>query len=44
MSHYEWHRVFKTNLEVLSDLTNEPLEGELADEELGELLVPSDFT
>jgi len=44
MSHCEWHRVFKANLEVLSDLTNEPLEGQLADEELGGLLVPSDFT
>jgi hypothetical protein len=44
MSHYEWHWVFKTNLEVLSDLTNEPLEGELADEELSGLLVPPDLT
>ena len=32
------------NLEVLSDFTNETLEGKLPDEELGRLLVPSDFT
>ena len=31
-------------LEVLSDLTNETLEWELADEELGRLLVTSDLT
>ena len=34
----------ETNLEVLSDFTNETLEGELANEELSGLLVPSDFT
>ena len=34
----------ETNLEVLSDFTNETLEGELADEELGRLLVPTNFT
>lgn len=33
-----------TYLEVLSDLTNETLEGELADEQLGGLLVATDFT
>lgn len=32
------------NLEVLGDLTDEALEGELADEELGRLLVAADFT
>jgi len=31
-------------LEVLSNLTNKSLERELADEELGALLVPSDLT
>jgi len=31
-------------LEVLSDFTDEPLEGELADEELGGLLVTPDLT
>lgn len=31
-------------LEVLSDLTDETLEGELADEELGRLLVATDLT
>lgn len=34
----------KTNLEVLCDFTDETLEGELADEELGRLLVATDFT
>ena len=34
----------ETNLKVLSDFTNETLEGELADEELGRLLVPTNFT
>jgi hypothetical protein len=34
----------KITLEVLSDLTNETLEGELPDEEIGALLVPSDLT
>ena len=33
-----------TYLEVLSNFTNEPLEGELPDEELGGLLVTTDFT
>jgi hypothetical protein len=31
-------------LEVLGDLSHEPLERELSDEQLGGLLVPSDFT
>ena len=44
MSHCGWHGVSKTNLEVLSDLTNESLERELADEELSGLLVPSNLT
>ena len=34
----------KTNLEVLSDFTDEPLEGKLPDEELSGLLVTPDFT
>ena len=34
----------ETDLEVLRDFTNETLEGELADEELGRLLVPTDLT
>lgn len=33
-----------TDLEVLSDFTDETLEGELPDEELGGLLVPPDLT
>ena len=33
-----------TNLEVLGDLTNETLEGELADEQLRRLLVATNFT
>ena len=33
-----------TDLEVLSDLTNKPLEGQLADEELRRLLVPTNLT
>ena len=33
-----------THLEVLCDLTNEPLEGQLADEELRRLLVATNFT
>jgi len=32
------------DLEILSNLANESLERELADEELSRLLVPSDFT
>ena len=31
-------------LEVLSDLPDQPLEGQLADEKLGGLLVPPDLT
>ncbi len=31
-------------LEVLSDLTNETLEGQLADQKLSRLLVTTDFT
>ena len=34
----------KVGLEVLGDLTDETLEWELADEELGGLLVPADLT
>ena len=34
----------EVGLEVLSDLTNQTLEGELADEELGRLLVATDLT
>ena len=34
----------RTHLEVLGDFTDEPLEGELADEELRRLLVPTDLT
>ena len=34
----------QVGLEVLRDLTNQALEGELADEELGRLLVPTDLT
>ena len=33
-----------TNLEILSDFTNEPLEGQLADEEFRRLLVPTNLT
>ena len=33
----------RTHLEVLSDLTNKTLEGELADEQLRRLLVPPDL-
>ena len=33
-----------TDLEVLGNLTNETLEGELANQELGRLLVAPDFT
>ena len=33
-----------THLEVLGDFTDEPLEGELPDEELSGFLVPPDFT
>ena len=43
---YQGHMAMMTAtcLEVLSDLTNETLEGELADEQLGGLLVAPDFT
>ena len=34
----------KTYLEVLGNLTNQPLEGELPDEELCRLLVATNFT
>ena len=34
----------EVGLEVLGDLTHETLEGELAEEELGGLLVPTDLT
>jgi hypothetical protein len=34
----------KVRLEVLSDLTDETLEGKLADQELGRLLVATDLT
>ena len=34
----------KVGLEVLGDLTNQTLEGELSDEELGGLLVATDLT
>lgn len=34
----------ETDLEVLSSLTDKALEGQLADEELGRLLVASNFT
>jgi hypothetical protein len=34
----------EVRLEVLGDLTNETLEGELADQELSGLLVPTDLT
>ena len=34
----------KIRLEVLSNLTNETLEGKLADQKLGGLLVTTDFT
>jgi hypothetical protein len=33
-----------THFEILSDFTNKTLEGEFADEKLGRLLVPPDFT
>ena len=34
----------KVRLEVLGDFTDETLEGELSDQELGRLLVTTDFT
>ena len=36
--------VAMTHLEVLGDLANKPLEGQLADEQLRRLLVATDFT
>ena len=39
-----WSRGRGTHLEVLSNLTNKTLEGELADEQLGRLLVATNFT
>ena len=33
-----------TNLEVLGNLTNKPLEGQLTNQEFRRLLVPTDFT
>lgn len=33
----------ETNLEILSDLSNEPLERHLANQEFSRLLVPPDF-
>ena len=46
LSQHENWRVRRrcTYLEVLSDLTDETLEGELADEQLGGLLVATNFT
>ena len=38
------NKTIKTYLEVLSDFTDKSLEGEFADEELGGLLVSTDFT
>jgi hypothetical protein len=37
-------RIGSTHLEILSNLTNETLEGELPDEELSRLLITTDFT
>lgn len=34
----------KITLEILSDLTDKPLEGKLADQKLGRLLVTTDLT
>jgi hypothetical protein len=34
----------QVSLEILSDLTNETLEGELSDQELGRFLVTTNFT
>lgn len=38
------HEAGEADLEVLSDLTNEPLEGQLPDKELSRLLVAPDLT
>lgn len=38
------HRSYMTYLKVLSDLTDETLERQLADEQLGGLLVATNFT
>ena len=43
-SHHGARLEAEVGLEVLSDFTNKTLEGELADEELGRLLVPTNFT
>ena len=40
----DYSRARATHLEILCDLTYEPLEGELPDEELSRLLVATDFT
>ena len=45
MSHYSTGAHYSaTHLEVLGDLTDKPLEGQLADEEFRRLLVATDFT
>ena len=44
MSHLEFSGVLVSHLEVLRDFADEALEGELADEELGRLLVATNFT
>jgi len=38
------HEESETDLEILSNFTNESLEGKLADEQLSRLLVPTNFT
>lgn len=43
-SHHGRRLESKVGFEVLGDLTNQPLEGQLADEKLGGLLVPTDLT
>jgi len=43
-SHHSGRLEAEIGLEVLSNLTDKPLEGKLADEELSGLLVPPDFT
>merc|ERR550525_69322 len=42
-SHHSGALEPQVGLEVLGNLTNEPLEGQLADEQLSRLLVPSDL-
>ena len=44
MSNEQYIGSVVTHLEVLGDLTNKTLEGELANQELGGFLVTSDFT